>query len=140
MPINADELRRYLISEHDLQLSKDDPVIALFLGHQAILDQYTDHWRDTVLETTENISNAATDQLEALSKAQERWSTELQRDLVKMQRDNLELMIQKLNEHLKEHEAAVSKSAADVSYGLKIVTWALATVTGLALISAILAW
>lgn len=140
MAINAEELRRYLMTEHNLALSEDDPVIALFLGHQAILDQYSEHWRDTVSETTQSVCDTAAGQLEALSRAQAQWSTELQRDLVKLQRDNLDKTVQKLSSHLKDHESAINRAVEHLTGQLKAVTWAIAAATGLVLVAAFFAW
>ena len=121
MTINVDELRRYLIEEHNIQVSKDDPVLGLFLGHDKILEQYAEYWNETVVAATESVSKAATDQLQTLIDAQKDWSEALKQDLAKLQNDQLERTMKSIDDRLREHEQLIAKEDAKNTIRLRAV-------------------
>lgn len=59
MPIDLEKVRKDLFSDHEIAISKDDPVLAFLATHDVILKQYGEHIEKAIAEGLENYENTA---------------------------------------------------------------------------------
>lgn len=59
MPIDLEKVRKDLFSDHEIAISKDDPVLAFLATHDVILKQYAEHIEKAIAEGLENYENKA---------------------------------------------------------------------------------
>ncbi len=59
MPIDLEKVRKDLFSDHEIAISKDDPVLAFLATHDAILKQYGEHIAKAIAEGLGNYENTA---------------------------------------------------------------------------------
>ena len=59
MPIDLEKVRKDLFSDHEIAISKDDPVLAFLATHDVILKQYGEHIEKAIAEGLGNYENTA---------------------------------------------------------------------------------
>jgi len=59
MPIDLEKVRKDLFSDHEIAISKDDPVLAFLATHDVILKQYGEHIEKAIAEGLGNYENIA---------------------------------------------------------------------------------